>query len=219
MKASSKYPMAAEGLLQRVHGGALPVSPATTSYAYRERDQSPQKASIASRAAYLVENGMVAVIGGGCTNVQAAEHFPYDLRATIVTHNLPVAVVQGSYPNVNVILTGRQMHKYTIVTVGVEAVQTFQRGRADLCLLGVCSLHPMVGISNVHYEETQVPRAMTICAGEVVALAASEKLSTAGPYVIGPLSELNRIITNTGILQKQLEPYKALGDRNRAGVR
>jgi DeoR/GlpR family transcriptional regulator of sugar metabolism len=203
--------LASEGRLKRVHGGALPVSPATTSFAYRQRDLTPQKASIAARAAQLVQDGMVVVIGGGSTNVQAAEHFPYDLHATIVTHNLPLAVALGGHPNVNVILTGGHLYKYTMVTVGVETVQAFQHVRADLCLLGICSLHPEVGISDIHYEEAQVQRAMIACAGEVVALAASDKLGTAGPYVIGPLSELNLIITDAGIRAEKLEDYKALG--------
>jgi len=158
-----------------------------------------------------VQNGMVVVMGGGSTNVQAAEHFPYDLHATIVTHNLPLAVALGGHPNVNVILTGGRLYKYTMVTVGVETVQAFQHVRADLCLLGICSLHPEVGISDIHYEEAQVQRAMIACAGEVVALAASDKLGTAGPYVIGPLSELNLIITDAGIRAEKLEAYKALG--------
>jgi DeoR/GlpR family transcriptional regulator of sugar metabolism len=203
--------LAAEGRLKRVHGGALPVSPATTSYADRQVELTPQKISIAAKAAQLVQDGMVVVMGGGSTNVQAAERFPYDLRATVVTHNLPVAVALGRHPNVEVILTGGRLYKYTMVTVGAETVQAFQRLRADLCLLGICSLHPEVGISDIHYEEALVQRAMIACAGEVVALAASEKLGTASPHVIGPLSELNLIITDTGIRRERLQPYEALG--------
>ena len=197
--------------MKRVHGGALPVSPATTSYADRQGELTPEKISIAAKAAQLVQNGMVVVMGGGSTNVQAAERFPYDLRATVVTHNLPVAVALGRHPNVEVILTGGRLYKYTMVTVGTETIQAFQHLRADLCLLGICSLHPEVGISDIHYEEAQVQRAMIACAGEVVALAASEKLGTASPHVIGSLSELNLIITDKGIRKERLEPYEALG--------
>jgi DeoR/GlpR family transcriptional regulator of sugar metabolism len=203
--------LAAEGRLQRVHGGALPVSPAAISYADRQRNLTPQKVAIAAQAAQLVRNEMVVGIGGGSTNVQAAERFPYDLHATVITHNVPVAVALGEHPNVEVILTGGRLYKYTMVTVGAETVQAFQHVRADLCLLGVCSLHPEVGISDIHYEEAQVQRAMIACAGEVVALASSEKLGTAGPHVIGPLSELNLIITDTGISAEGLETYKSLG--------
>jgi DeoR/GlpR family transcriptional regulator of sugar metabolism len=203
--------MAEAGQLQRVHGGALPMSPAITSYADRQRNLTPAKVSIAARAAQLVRNGMVIVMGGGSTNVQAAQHFPYDLQATVITHNPPVAVALAEHPNVEVILVGGRLFKYTMVTVGAETVAAFQRVRADLCFLGVCSLHPEVGISNVHYEEVQVQRALIACAAEVVALAASEKLGTATPFVIGPLTDLDLLITDRGIGAEALAPYRALG--------
>ena len=203
--------LAAEGRLLRVHGGALPTSPAATSFIDRQRQLSPEKISIASRAAQLVQNGMVIVMGGGITNVQTAEHFPLDLHATVITHNPPVAVALAEHPHIEVILVGGRLFKYSMVTVGAETTEAFSRVRADLCFLGVCSLHPEVGISNVHYDETQVQRAMIACSGDVVALASSEKLGTASPFVIGPLTELNLIITDHGITQDALIPYRAAG--------
>jgi DeoR/GlpR family transcriptional regulator of sugar metabolism len=201
--------LAAEGRLQRVHGGALPASPAGTSFTDRQRHLTAEKISVAQRAAQLVRNGMVIVMGGGITNVQTAQHFSYDLNATVITHNPPVAVALAEHNNIEVILVGGKLFKYTMVTVGAETVDAFHRIRADLCFLGVCSLHPEVGISNIHYEEALIQRAMIDCAGEVVALASSEKLGTAAPFVIGPLSELNIIVTDHGISEEALAPYKA----------
>jgi DeoR/GlpR family transcriptional regulator of sugar metabolism len=79
--------LAADGRLQRVHGGALPASPATTSYIDRQRNLTPEKISIAVKAAQLVQDGMVIVMDGGITNVQTAEHLPHELHATVITHN------------------------------------------------------------------------------------------------------------------------------------
>ncbi len=203
--------LAAEGLLQRVHGGALPASPANTSFADRQRNLTPEKVSIAARAAQLAQRGMVIAMGGGITNVQTAQHFPYDLQATVITHNPPVAIALADHPGIEVILVGGRLFKYTMVTVGAETVNAFAQVRVDLCFLGVCSLHPEIGVSNVHYEEVQVQKAMIACAGEVVALASSEKLGTASPFVIGPLSDLNLMVTDQGINEEGLAPYRAAG--------
>ncbi len=200
--------LAASGQLQRVHGGALPVSPASTSYSYRQQNLTPAKISIAARAAQLVADGMVVAIGGGTTNVQTVQHFPRDLRATIITHNPPVALALSDFPNIEVVLVGGRLFKYTMVTIGAETVAAFGRVRADLCFLGVLSLHPEVGVTNIHYEETEVQRAMVACAAEVVALASSEKFGTAAPFVIGPLSDLNVIVTDSGIDEATLKPYR-----------
>lgn len=203
--------LAEEGQLQRVHGGALPISPATTSYIDRQRNLTPEKVAIAARAAQLARDGMLIVMGGGITNVQVAQHFPPDLQATVMTHNPPVALALAEHPNLEVILVGGSLFKYTMVTVGAETVGAFRQVRAALCFLGVCSLHPEAGISNVHYEESQVQRAMIACAGDVVALASSEKIGTAGPYVVGALSDLNLIITGQSVTAETLVPYKAVG--------
>src|SRR5512140_2433498 len=72
--------LAVDGKLQRVHGGALPASPATSRYIDRQRNLTPEKISIGARAAQLVQDGMVIVMGGGITNVQTAEHLPHDLQ-------------------------------------------------------------------------------------------------------------------------------------------
>jgi DeoR/GlpR family transcriptional regulator of sugar metabolism len=203
--------LAAEGRLQRVHGGALPISPASDSFTERRRHLTPQKVSIAARAAQIVANGMVIVMGGGITNVQTAERFQRDLRATVITHNPPVAIALAEHPHVEVILVGGRLDKYTMVTVGPEAVNGFQRVRADLCFLGVCSLHPEVGISDFHYDDVQVERAMIACAAEVVALASSDKLNTAAPFVVGPLSELNMLVTDHEAGSDLLQPYRNAG--------
>jgi DeoR/GlpR family transcriptional regulator of sugar metabolism len=202
--------LAGEGRLQRVHGGALPISPASDSFSERRRHLTPQKVSIAARAAKLVENGMVIVMGGGITNVQTAEHFPIGLHVTVITHNPPAAVALAEHPHVEVILVGGRLDKYTMVTVGPEAVTGFQRVRADLCFLGVCSLHPEAGICDFNYEDVQVERAMIDCAAEVVALASSEKLNTTASFVVGPLSELNVLVTDE-TSDDLLRPYRAAG--------
>lgn len=203
--------MAAEGLLQRVHGGALRASPAINSYVDRQRHLSAEKVAVARAAARLVENGMVVVIGGGITNVQAARHLAPDLRAVIITHSPPVAEALAEHPDVDVILIGGKVFKHSLVTVGAETVEAFRSIRADLCLLGVCSIHPETGISIPDYEEALVQRAMIACSAEIAALASSEKLGTAAPFGVAALNELNLIITDDGVDPATVELYRARG--------
>src|SRR5215216_6692585 len=56
--------LAEAGLLQRVHGGALPRSPAAASFAIRQSQAPSAKAAIASAAAQLVRNGQVIILDG-----------------------------------------------------------------------------------------------------------------------------------------------------------
>jgi DeoR/GlpR family transcriptional regulator of sugar metabolism len=203
--------LAEAGLLQRVHGGALPRSPAAASFAIRQSQAPSAKAAIASAAAQLVRNGQVIVLDGGTTTLQVAQRLPLDLRATIVTNSPPIAVALAEHPTIEVIVIGGRLLKDSLVTVGAATLEALHMIRADLCMLGVCSLHPEIGISVPDLEEAHVKRAMIAGAAEVVALAGAEKLGTAVPYIVGPLSDLTHLVTERTVSDEMLAPYRAQG--------
>jgi DeoR/GlpR family transcriptional regulator of sugar metabolism len=203
--------LSSEGLLLRVHGGALPVSPATASFASRRDQSAPAKRVIAQAAAGLVRPGQVVLLDGGTTNLQVAELLPATLEATVVTNSPPVAVALADHPRVAVILLGGQLDKHSLVTRGEATLDGLRMVRPDLYLLGICSLHPELGISTPSLHEAYLKRAMIAAAAEVVALASPEKLNTAAPYVVGPLTELSEIITNRTVDEETLRPYRDLG--------
>jgi DeoR/GlpR family transcriptional regulator of sugar metabolism len=199
------------GMLVRVHGGALPKSPASASYRARALQAPEAKAAIARAAVNLMRDGQVIILDGGTTAQLVAQHLPEQLRATIVTNSPPIAVALAEHAWVEVILLGGQLFKHSQVTVGAVTVAALAEIRADLCLLGVCSLHPDVGISIPDYEETQVKRQMIRSSAEVVALASPEKLGTAAPFMVAPLAELTHIVTERSVAEATLAPYRALG--------
>lgn len=203
--------LADAGLVQRVHGGALPRSPAVADYVTRQALAPAAKAAIGRAAAALVRPGQVVLLDGGTTTLQVAQQLPGDLRATIVTTSPPIAVALAAHPTLEVILIGGRLSKVALVTVGGETVAALGRVRADLCLLGVCSLHPAVGLSVDDAEEAATKRAMIAGAAEVVAMADAEKLGTAASFVVGPLGELRRLVTEAGIPDEVLAPYRAAG--------
>jgi DeoR/GlpR family transcriptional regulator of sugar metabolism len=203
--------MATEGLLQRVHGGALPSSPATVEYSARVEQAPSAKEAIARAAAGLIRDGQVVILDGGTTNVLLAQCLPPQMTCTVITHCPPVAIALVDHPRVEVVLIGGRFYKHSMVAVGAAAVEAIEAIRADLYMLGVCSLHPEVGISNQDLEESYVKRAMIHSAAEVVALASPEKLGTAAPYIIAPLRELTHLVTDKSVPDERLQPYRDLG--------
>jgi DeoR/GlpR family transcriptional regulator of sugar metabolism len=203
--------LAAAGMLQRVHGGALPRSPAAASFTIRQQQAPGTKAAIAQAAVRLIRQDQVIILDGGTTPLQLAQRLPHDLRATVITHSPPVAQALAEYPEIEVIVIGGKLYRHSMVTVGAATVEAFRNIRADLCFLGIYSLHPDVGISSIDLEEAYVKRAMIASAAEVVALASSEKLGTASPYIIGPLSDLTHLVTERSVPDEVLAPYRALG--------
>src|SRR5947209_12875968 len=98
--------LAQEGLLQRVHGGALPASPAMADFAGRESITPEGKVAIGRAAARMIQPGQVVILDGGTTARQIARHIPRELRATIVTHSPTIALEMLHHPEIEVILIG-----------------------------------------------------------------------------------------------------------------
>jgi DeoR/GlpR family transcriptional regulator of sugar metabolism len=203
--------LAADGLLLRVHGGALPSSPAMANFSSRQEQALSAKAAIARAAANMVRDGQVVLLDGGTTNIQVAQYFPPDLHATIITNSPPLATVLAAHQHIELIMLGGRLYKHSLVTMGAATLEELSMLHADLYLLGICSLHPEVGISTGNLEEAYLKRAMIASSAEVVALASPEKLNTAASYIVGELRELNEIITESTVSDDILQPYRSLG--------
>jgi DeoR/GlpR family transcriptional regulator of sugar metabolism len=170
--------LATDGLVHRVHGGALPLAGAASPFAERREQDAPAKDAIARAAAALVADGMVVVLDGGSTCLHVAQHLPPSLRATIFVNAPPIAEALAQHTGVRVEMLGGRVNPHTMTTVGATTVAAISALRPDLCLLGPCALHPEAGITVSDPDEQQVKAAMVAAASQTVALATADKLGT-----------------------------------------
>jgi DeoR/GlpR family transcriptional regulator of sugar metabolism len=203
--------LAAEGRLQRVHGGALPASPAIGDFAVRTQLATDGKVAIGREAAKLVKTGQVVILDGGTSTLQLAKHLPLDLRATVITHSPTIAVALVDHPHVEVVLIGGKLFKHSVVAVGAAAIEAIARIRADLCFIGVTGIHPKAGLSTGDLEEAHVKRALIASAAETYVLVSAEKLNAASPYVIVPTTEIAGMVVEPGIAKESLVPFERAG--------
>jgi DeoR/GlpR family transcriptional regulator of sugar metabolism len=203
--------LAAEGLLQRVHGGALPASPAIGDFAARLNLATDEKRLIGRAAAEMVRAGQVVILDGGTTAVQIARHFPPELKATVVTHSPTIAIELVEHRNIEVILIGGRLFKHSVVAVGAPAIENIARIHAEIYFMGVTGIHPEAGLTTGDFEEAHVKRALSASAAETIVLASPEKLNAVSPYVIAPLSEVTGMIVAAHTKPKILAPYARLG--------
>ncbi|AGB82645.1 transcriptional regulator of sugar metabolism [Serratia sp. FGI94] len=200
-----------EGLLQRVHGGALPVSPAIAPFAERNQQESGAKRAIARAAAAMILPGQVAIVDGGTTSAELVKQLPLSLQATIVTHSPSVAVGLVDHPQIEVILIGGRLYKHSIVTVGAAAVEAMSYIRADLYFMGVTGVHPSAGLSTGDLEEAYIKRALAARAAETVVLASAAKLNAASQYAIGDITLAQSIIVERDTDQALISPLQQAG--------
>ncbi len=203
--------LAQEGLLQRVHGGALPASPANANFAGRQRLATDGKVAIGRAAARMIQPGQVVILDGGTTAVQVARHLAPDLHATVVTHSPTIAVELVEHPTVEVVLLGGRLFKHSVVAVGAATVEAISRIRADTYFMGVTGIHPEAGLSTGDLEEAYIKRALSASAAETIVLASAEKLNAASSYVIAPLSEISGMIVERSTPTEITAAFERLG--------
>jgi DeoR/GlpR family transcriptional regulator of sugar metabolism len=198
-----------QGLLHRVHGGALASAPAAGSFTHRLEVSHEEKAALAEAALPLLVGARVIVLDGGTTTLELARRLPLLYDGIVVTNSPPVASALSDHPRADVMLVGGRLLKDAQVAVGPGAVEGFQTVRADICVLGICSLHPDVGVTTLDDEEAYVKRAMVASAGEVIALATADKLRTASPWVVAQLADIDHLVTDGG--GELTRPYTSAG--------
>jgi DeoR/GlpR family transcriptional regulator of sugar metabolism len=202
--------MAQEGLLLRVHGGALPASPAMADFAGRELITAEGKVAIGRAAAKMIHAGQVVILDGGTTARQVARHIPLDLKVTVVTHSPTIALEVIDHRDVEVILIGGRLFKHSVVAVGAAAIEAISEIHADTFFMGVTGVHAKAGLTTGDYEEAAIKRALSHAAADTFVLASSEKLNAASPYLVAPLNTISGIITEKATAASLTRPFEKL---------
>ncbi|MER6939713.1 DeoR/GlpR family DNA-binding transcription regulator [Nocardioides sp. NPDC127514] len=202
--------LAAEGLCQRVYGGALPVSPAVVAYTTRHSVEPGGKRAVAAAAAGLVRPGSTLILDGGTTALAVAEALPRDLECTVITNSPTVASALLQHPSADLFLLGGRVFKHSAVACGAAAVEAAQNVSADLCLIGVTGVHPEAGLTTGDAEDAAMKRALAARAAETYVLASSEKIGTASPYRVLPWGQVTGIITDAAPTDGVIKQLSAL---------
>jgi DeoR/GlpR family transcriptional regulator of sugar metabolism len=203
--------LAGAGRLQRVHGGGLARSPVAPTYEGRREQGVAGKRETARAAATLLEPGQVAILDGGSTALALAEAIPADFSGTFVTHSPPVAEALGRHGSLEVVLVGGTLDCRAMVAVGAQTIEAYRRVTADVCFLGVWSVHAEHGISERYPEEAEVRRVLIERADQVVGLASRPKLGMVAPFGIAPATALTHIATERDVPDEVLAPFVELG--------
>lgn len=200
-----------KGLLEKVYGGAFPIVDKPANIFDISIVNQEKKDIIGKKALSLLSDGQVIIISGGTTNLAFAKLIPSDLKATIYTYSLPIAMQLSQHPNVELLFIGGKMQKNAMVTIGMDVVQVLSKLKADICFMGVSSINVKYGLTEVGYEVSLVKKAMMHSSDKLVAMVTSEKLNTKMPYGVCELNQLDTIITDFNPNNCILEDYVKAG--------
>ncbi|MBA4493048.1 DeoR/GlpR family DNA-binding transcription regulator [Paenactinomyces guangxiensis] len=185
----------AQGLLKRVHSGALRIGPPVVDFSTRQNIYNEVKIRLALKAVDFIKDNMVLLIDGGTTNLHLVNHLPLSLKATIITNSPPISMALSNHKNVEVIMIGGTLFKESLVNLGIDAVETLNTMRADLYIMGIYNIDARIGISVPSRSEALVKRKMASISTEVLALVTPDKLDTVSNHIVCPSDHLTYLIT------------------------
>jgi DeoR/GlpR family transcriptional regulator of sugar metabolism len=203
--------LAAEGRLQRVHGGALPSSPAVAPFDARRSIATAAKDAVARHAASLVEPGQTVIVDGGTTALRMAQSLDTGLVATVVTHSPTIAVALVEHPGIEVLVIGGRLFKHSVVTCGALAVEAVAAIHADACFIGVTGVHADAGLTTGDADEAAMKRALSRRAAETYVLASSEKIGTVSPHRVVEWVDVTAVLTDEHADERAVAALRAAG--------
>ena len=206
-----------QGVIQRTHGGALPVqSGALLDPTQREKEKlhRKQKTEIALAAARLVEDGQSVLLDSGTTTTAIARALKHSLntraRLTVITNAINIAAELAG-TNIEVILTGGTLRKNSFSLVGPLAERTLRQLSADILFLGVDGFDTAAGLFTPNLLESEVNRTMVEIARRTIAVCDSSKFGRRSLCNIMPVAAVHEVITDTQILKSDLRALKEAG--------
>lgn len=203
-----------EGVLVRSHGGAVSRSSNSNfqpSYDASGRSNRAEKQAIAREAERLIVDGDTVFLEASTTVYELARRLCHRNRLTVVTNSPPIVFELQRSANVQVISTGGDLRKDVFYLSGVWAQHALSEIRVDKAVLGVSAIDPVYGISTASQAEAQIKKLILKSARVKIALADHTKFGNKGFAFVGPVTDVNILVTDSGVDAKYLRPLRESG--------
>lgn len=215
--------LAAEGLCEKVYGGALPISAPAQPFSVRADENLERKAALAAAAVSLLQPRQCLFLDVGSTNALLAKTLPENLDLTVVTNSVPVLNALFGKAGIRLFAIGGPVNMHVGGTTGAKAVEDLARFRFDLTFLGACSLSRAAGICCFDGDDADMKRAAVANSNAVAALVMIDKLETGQPHRIVDFEDLDYLVLEEGTPPELIEDYRSSDIRilvagNRAGA-
>ena len=201
-----------DGILRRIHGGALRAfhTAEETPYAMRALSHAEEKARIGRLCADLLNDGETVVLDGGTTVLEVARAL-HSRRMTVMPLALrPVFELHDS-ADVRLLLPGGEVRPGELSLIGGISSRSFSELRFDTFVLSPCGIDPEAGVTAHLIGEADIKRAALKASGRVIAVADSSKLGVVAFSKVCDLSEVDVVVTDADADPRFVEKLVGLG--------
>lgn len=170
-----------------------------------------EKQRIGQFAASLIQPNEIVIFDNGSTTDQAANYIPNDYELTVASFNLNIAQKLHSLPNVKLLLAGGYFHHGDMMFESEQGVDFLKGIRANKVLLSASGIHEKLGLTCAHNYEVSVKRTIIRSALQTILLADSSKFGAIKTVFFAQLSEIDLIVTDSGLSQEWQDMIAAMG--------
>ena len=192
-----------DGLLEKVHGGAVVTSTPSAvepGFEAKSERQTVEKAAIAAYAASLIKPGSAIAISAGTTTHALARLLVDVPDLTVVTNSVWVADVlhRSGNSSLSVLLTGG-LRTPSDALVGPIAISALRSLHLDAVFMGVHGMDTRAGFSTPNLLEAETNRAMIASGRRLIVLADSTKWGIVGLSSMAELADASLVVSDAGL--------------------
>jgi len=201
------------GLVIRSHGGAMRPDSILREPPVHERlkEHFQEKQRIGERAAALIGDGETIILDSGTTTLEIARHLKKKQGLHVITNGVNIAAELLDARDVQTFIIGGTVRGESASITGRFSEEMFDQFSADKLFLSGAGCDLDFGVSGANLEETMVNRAMLRISREIILVADSSKFSKRSMTRIAPFSEIDTVISDTGMSEATQASLRALG--------
>ncbi|MBP6677967.1 MAG: DeoR/GlpR transcriptional regulator [Paracoccus sp.] len=189
--------MAEAGLLDRVHGGAVPrAGTVNLGYEARRRMNAEAKAAIGAACAAAIPDNCSLILNLGTTTEAVAQALIHHSNITVVTNNINVANIMLANPGCEIMVAGGALRRSDGGLVGELTTQFFEQFKVDYAVIGTSALDHDGDLLDFDLAEVRVSRAILRQSRHAFLVTDHSKLDRPAPARIASLSEIDTVFTD-----------------------
>jgi len=199
-----------QGLIIRVHGGALPADRIEfEGDAGSRRARNPEeKARIARRAIGEIHDAETIFLDEGSTTAFLAKALDPPHPLTVVTSSVPVVMSAHTHPRITVLLLGGVVRPRSIAASGELTSRMLSEMVIDVAFIGTNGITLNHGLTCPDLSVAAVKRAAIAAARRVVLLTDSTKFGLNSFASFGSIRDLDAIITGSAAPRRTIETIR-----------
>lgn len=205
--------LAKNGLLLRVHGGA--VSNTSTSYEppyfSRKGFRNKAKQAIAQLANDFITEGNTLILDVGSTTSELAMLLKKRKNLTVITPSLEHAIELSVNSAIKIIVSGGIVRVGEMSLVGPISERTIKEFNVDLAFIGAGGVDLEAGLTEYNMEDAQVKKCIIENSRKSIVLADAAKLGAVTLAKVIPLKKIDILITDSEADSSIIQQIKETG--------